>query len=431
MKITSEKIRMKKHLLQTGALVVLLTACSPASQKGGMEGQIDVLSAFENQTELKVSHLGKNIRYVPLETTDSSLIGEPCKVKLLDDKIMVTYGNRGENHCFLFDKETGKFIREVGHKGEDPRGYSELKTYVHPVTGNIYFHRLPNKLIKYNQEGEFLGEVEMPNRLSSGFYSLLTKDGMLVYEGSAFNAQHQSQLYFWNETKGKMGEVALRDTLLSKAVKPDELQSLSVFSGGLDSYGLLGYTGAILVGFKSGKQGLYAFNYPAVWQVEDEFHFHETFGDTIYRVKGQELEPYRFFHLGERYFPKEERGKKEGNEDKLLITYVLETEDLIYFQCAKNLYNYKEMTMYNGLYRKSDASVTISPVADAFVDDLTGFLPFSPMSHTSDGSFVGLLSIEDIQEWREANPDLKLEGALAPLKGLADDANPIAVIVNP
>ena len=38
----------------------LLMACSPESQK--MEGQIDVLPAFDNQTELKVSHLGKNIR---------------------------------------------------------------------------------------------------------------------------------------------------------------------------------------------------------------------------------------------------------------------------------------------------------------------------------------------------------------------------------
>ena len=168
----------KTHIGIIGAMACLMAACLPASQKGKSEGQIEILPAFENQTELKISHLGKNIRYVPLETTDSSLIGNGCKVKLLDDKIMVTYGMRGESHCFLFDKETGKFIREVGHKGNDPRGYSEPKAYVHPVTGNIYFHRVPNKLIKYSQEGTFLGEVEMPNGLPSGFYPLLTKNGM-------------------------------------------------------------------------------------------------------------------------------------------------------------------------------------------------------------------------------------------------------------
>ena len=72
------------------------------------------------------------------------------------------------------------------------------------------------------------------------------------------------------------------------------------------------------------------FNYPALWAIGDDFYFHETFGDTIYQVKGQELEPYRVFNFGERHLPKAERGKKEGNEEKLVITYVLETPDLIY-----------------------------------------------------------------------------------------------------
>ena len=97
---------MKKHSWMCALCASMLMACSSGTEK--MQGQIDVLPAFENLTELKVSQLGKNIRYVPLETTDSSLIGGSCKVCLLEDKIMVTYGGRGESHCFLFDRETGK-----------------------------------------------------------------------------------------------------------------------------------------------------------------------------------------------------------------------------------------------------------------------------------------------------------------------------------
>ena len=160
----------KRNLLQTGALALLLAACYTTPQSGKQEGQIDIVPAFENQTELKVSHLGKNIRYVPLETTDSSLIVDHnCKVKLSGDKLIVTYRMKSIMHCFLFDAKTGKFIREIGHWGEDASGYSEPKAYIHPMTGHIYFHREPNKLIKYNQEGEFLGEVIMPNRLLSVF----------------------------------------------------------------------------------------------------------------------------------------------------------------------------------------------------------------------------------------------------------------------
>jgi len=419
----------KTHIGIIGAMACLMAACSPASQKGKSEGQIEILPAFENQTELKISHLGKNIRYVPLETTDSSLIGNGCKVKLLDDKIMVTYGMRGESHCFLFDKETGKFIREVGHKGNDPRGYSEPKAYVHPVTGNIYFHRVPNKLIKYSQEGTFLGEVEMPNGLPSGFYPLLTKNGMLVYEGETFNAQHQSKLYYLDEEKGKTGDIALPEVVNSENIDPSGIHSMSVFAGGVEVYGLLQQNGAIKIEFKDETQGLFMYNYPALWAIGDDFHFHETFGDTIYQVKDHELEPYRIFDLGERHLPKAERGKKEGNEEKLTIVYVLETPDLIYFQCAKNLYN--DCTMYNGLYRKSDETVMMNLTKEGFTDDLTGFAPFHPISSTKKGGFVGVLKIEDIQEWLEEHPEVKLEGTLAPLKDLADDANPVVVIVEP
>ena len=418
---------MKKHIWTIALLASLLMACSSGAEK--MQGQIDVLPAFENLTELKVSQLGKHIRYVPLETTDSSLIGSSCKVRLLEDKIMVTYGARGESHCFLFDRETGKFIREIGHKGEDPRGYSEPKAYVHPVTGHIYFHRAPNKLIKYNQEGEFLGEVEMPNGLPSGFYPLLTKEGMLVYEGPAFNANHQSQLYWLDEAKGKTGDVALPVVNNSEEINPEGIHSLSVFGAGSNVIGLLGYTGVIHITFKDETLKLYPFNYPAVWEMEDGFRLHETFSDTIYQVKGTELEPYRVFNLGDRCLAVEERGKKEGYEDKLSITYVLETNDLIYFQCAKNLYG--NCTFYNGIYHKSDGEVTMNEVKDAFTDDLTGFLPFVPIAHTPKGEFAGILTIEQIQEWQEEHPDATLEGALAPLKDLDFDANPVVVIVEP
>ena len=417
---------MKKQIGMVALLAsMFLLACSSGAEK--MQGQIEVLPAFENLTELKVSQLGKNIRYVPLETTDSSLIGASCKVQLLEDAILITYGMRGESHCFLFDRETGKFIREIGHKGEDPRGYSEPKVYVHPATGHLYFHRMPNKLIKYNQQGEFLGEVEMPNGLPSGFYPLLTKEGMLVYEGPAFNANHQSQLYWLDEVKGKTGDVALPVVNSSEEINPEGIHGLSVFGAGANNIGLLGCNGAIKIVFKDETQALYPYNYPAVWEMEDGYRLHETFSDTIYQVKGMELEPYRAFNLGERRLAPEDRGKKEGFEEKLSVTYVLETADLIYFQCAKNLYG--DYTFYNGLYRKSDGNVVMNEVEEAFTDDLTGFVPFTPTAHGKKGEFVGVLTIEQIQEWQEEHPGAKLEGVLAPLEGLADDANPVVVIV--
>ena len=47
------------------------------------------------------------------------------------------------------------------------------------------------------------------------------------------------------------------------------------------------------------------------------------------------------------------------------------------------------------------------------------------------GLLAGILTIEQIQEWQEEYPDVKLEGALTPLKDLDYDANPVVVIVEP
>jgi hypothetical protein len=60
---------------------------------------------------------------------------------------------------------------------------------------------------------------------------------------------------------------------------------------------------------------------------------------------------------------------------------------------------------------------------------LTQFIPFYPTTHSAKGEFAGTLSIEQIQKWMEEHPDVKLEGPLAPLEDLADDANPVVVIV--
>ena len=418
---------MKKSFYAGILLVSILMACSPSAQKG-KEGQIDVLPAFENLTELKVSQLGKNVRYVPLETTDSSLIGARYAIQLLDDGILVSYGAHTEAHCYLFDRETGKFIREIGHIGEDPKGYSGPKAYVHPVTGHLYFQRNPNKLMKYNQNGEFLGEVVIPNSISTGFYPSFNKESMLVYEGPSLDS-HKRQLYYLDEMKGKTGDVALPATTQSEEVKMNGIQTISVWKGGLGDYGLIGYSGIIEMTLKDGIEGRYPANYPAIWPMEDGFRLLEAFSDTIYHVKGQALEPYLAFNLGDRRHPAEELGKKEGNEDKLTITYVIENKDLIYFQCAKNLYG--EFQVYNGLYRKADQTVAMNKAQEAFTDDLTHFLPFTPMTHTSKGEFASALSIEQIQTWIEEHPEAKLEGALTPLSNLDFDANPVVVIVGP
>ena len=44
-------------------------------------------------------------------------------------------------------------------------------------------------------------------------------------------------------------------------------------------------------------------------------------------------------------------------------------------------------------------------------------------------TMASILKVEQIQEWLEEHPDFKLEGALAPLKDLMFDDNPVLMVV--
>ena len=83
---------MKKQIM-LGGLLLLLGSCTPQN-KANDPNAIDIAVSLEHLTELKTSQLGKQIRYIPLETTDSSLIGNSYSIKLSKDHIFVSTNGR-------------------------------------------------------------------------------------------------------------------------------------------------------------------------------------------------------------------------------------------------------------------------------------------------------------------------------------------------
>lgn len=416
---------MKRYLnLSILLLTSLLMACSPTTQEEKEQGQIDVLPAFENLKELKVSHLGKNIRYIPLETTDSSLV-TGVQLRLLDDKILISSATRSERHCFLFDRQSGKFIREIAQYGQGPKDYSLSFPIVHPVTKNLYFRRYLGKLLEYSQEGEYLGEISMDKVTSRSITPFLTESEVYVYEGNTpAKPNTNGCLYCYDTVTEQMDTVALFIQKENRDVT--KVKNMKSYSG-TDKYGLFGYNGKFMYEYMDGTKVFYPSKFEVLWSSGKDIHFREVFSDTIFSIKDGTLEPARIFNLGERHLPIEKHGKPEETKDCLVVTYVMETSDIIYFQCVKDMYG--EFHVYNGLYRKGNNEVMMGQ--GDFTDDLTNFIPFRPIVHTEKGEFASILKVEQIQEWLEEHPDVKLEGALAPLKDLKFDDNPVVVIVEP
>jgi len=417
---------MKRLMLGGALLVAMFSACTTGTKNADLDSQVNVLPAFEELGELKVSQLGKTIRYVPLETTEASLIGNKFNIQLLEHEILVL----SAGNCLLFDKQTGKFLRQIASRGQGPKEYSEAVCYYNEDTKALYFNRAPDKLLKYSLEGEFLGEQPLPVQLSSAFYPLLSADQGIVYQGQTFGSTDNHRLFYVNAQGEETASIPMYVYPGRDSVDVAEIASISVVSDP-NVYGLLAYQGSIVISYKDDSKGFYPAYYPVLWRHKGQTRFREAFSDTLFHVKGNALEPYLIFNMGERRFLPEYRENKDLSKECLVLTYVMETEKLLYFQCVENLYGEGTSNVYNGIYLKTDGRVCMDRAANAFIDDLSAFMPFKPEACSAGGEFAGTLKIEDLQEWLEEHPDVKLEGALAPLQGLADDANPVCVIVEP
>ena len=158
-----EKIKaicfMRKRNVCAVLFVCLLAACggNPKTTADSLS-VIDVKSAIEHPTELKVSQLGQTVRYVPLETGDSCFVGNRSQIRICGKNIIVTF----EGNCLSFDRETGRFIARIGHVGDDPQGYSSTEFSYDDRNGLFYFIRQPNLLQKYDAQGKYHGSVTVP-----------------------------------------------------------------------------------------------------------------------------------------------------------------------------------------------------------------------------------------------------------------------------
>ncbi|MBR7096708.1 MAG: 6-bladed beta-propeller, partial [Alistipes sp.] len=93
--------------------------------------------------------------YVPLETTDASLVGNISKLLYDDGKLIVV--DKENNKILVFDAATGKFLNCIGHQGRGPKEYISLRDVV-VADGKLYVLDM-GKILTYKLSGEFVGET--------------------------------------------------------------------------------------------------------------------------------------------------------------------------------------------------------------------------------------------------------------------------------
>jgi hypothetical protein len=166
---------MKNFRVLAVVLIALLTTNSCKTDVELQTGEIkiiDLAGAVGGGKIVSISEVADDIKYVALETTDSSLIGMGAKVITGNDRIYVRSRNSTFYDFKVFDLN-GKYLFTFNRTGRGPEEYSAMSQIeIDPVTGGfMVFDMMPlitnNSLSSwffkmYDKNGNYLKNIDVP-----------------------------------------------------------------------------------------------------------------------------------------------------------------------------------------------------------------------------------------------------------------------------
>lgn len=133
---------------------------------------------FEESNEKKVTDAFSHFHCVQLETNDVCLISQIKCVKDVDGIIIVL---TADDKVFTFDRQTGKFLHVIGHKGEGPMEYVQASDIFVTKDKKIgIVDTWKHDILYYSFDGKFMSSDIIDNDLSCTHTFNLTNDGNLL-----------------------------------------------------------------------------------------------------------------------------------------------------------------------------------------------------------------------------------------------------------
>jgi len=154
--------KLRSYLFKlTIALTCTLSVLSCNSPEQIKKRVISLEEAINNLEAINLSEISESIRYIPLETTPESFVGEILRGIEYDGKYVYIKSLRGKD-IKIFDRD-GKYVKTIDRSGRGPGEYEMIGSYVEisPVNGNILvIGGFETK--EYDFEGNFIRKVGLP-----------------------------------------------------------------------------------------------------------------------------------------------------------------------------------------------------------------------------------------------------------------------------
>jgi len=400
--------------------LLLITSCQN-TQKIDSNGEIYVLDVVQGQKNLvkkNLTDIKSNIRYIQLETAENCLIGNRInKVYVEDNKIFI---NDNEPSLKVFDANTGKYLYNIGRRGQGP---GELP-YLSHVDMNVKEKIIVlgwGKILKYNFEGKYLKDITLPNLPASDSTEIIWNNVVILDEN----------LY-------SVGVYTLSDHQVNAAVIFDEQSNIVSTLKSYDDY-IQHHT---IKTFSALDQS--GFYYKSI----DRIHFYRGICDTVYEYNPSTrgFDPYFCFNFGKHRRSRYYDNVDTNNKDEISVQKLSENERFIfidfrtlkastepfedYFYREGQIVKYVNNYVY-AIYDKqtSNFSFLLQPVKGirGLVNDIDNGLPFWPKYISSKNEFVDYMQAFDFVEkaTKITNPDDSFKKLM---ERVDEEDNPIIII---
>jgi hypothetical protein len=375
---------------------------------------VDMAKSFSKQQEVPLSRFVDDIKYVPLETNPETIIGNYPLIEVTAEHVIVRQiGAGGKFQILLFDRETGKFLREIGKQGRGPGEFSIWS----PVPFNsakklIYAINTSSELLAYDLSGKVTDKIKIPEWVDPKMPKmtkldnqriLITADNMLddnIFVGYVVNNSGWEKRRLALFSKGGVLKVFPNFQTFVK----EDLKKLAVPPlGGLSKF----------------------------YRWDNRLNFIEAYCDTLYYVTKDELIPRYFFNWGKYNVPyskQEEIRLSSHPGDYFYIKSIAENNSNIFLQI------YFAQEQYTVFVDKKTSLATICKTGasgnSALIDDISGMMEVMPQDFTEKNEMVFVIQPTKLVKWLKENPDkaLKARNKLTWLNKIDEFSNPIIAI---
>ena len=125
------------------------------------------------------------IDFIPLETTNESLIGHISKIIMMDSLILIS-DNYKTNQLLLFDNQ-GQFIRKISNRGRGGEEYLDLADIAVDKLNKIIYilDGDQGKLLLFNYNGLYIRSIKLP--FDYALNCNLQNDSIMIFDNGLRN----------------------------------------------------------------------------------------------------------------------------------------------------------------------------------------------------------------------------------------------------